>query len=127
MAKRNTSQQSTDDDSVVSSAVSEAHRCGSNELGDELEAIILALRKSEVDPLTPRGRRLVWEAWEQFVESGVDYERWANCQKCGESFRPEIDLHFAETLINRCCKPRRQWRVREHRFFNCPECSAIRR
>lgn len=128
MSKRGMSQQLADDDAgLVSLAASEARRCRSSDVGDELEAIILAVRELQVDPRTPRGRRLVWQAWEQFVKSGLDYERWANCQKCGQSFRPEIDQRFAETLINRCCKPTRQWRVREHRFFNCPDCSASRR
>ncbi len=111
-------------DKIVQSAAEEAERVNSfaTGFGSEIEAIILALRDDNVDTKLPQGLRLAWDAWQQFLRSGSDYEPLTDCDRCGEKFRPRIDRQFLRTFIDQYGRASSRSRSAEKSLFCCATC-----
>lgn len=110
----------------VSEAARAAERSNSfaSGLGSELEAILLSVEEDGIHPSSPRGRKMIWSAWNLFLSWSLDYERDCDCQNCSESFRPEIDRRFVNTFIDRYVRPPSSWRAAEKKLLRCPACNS---
>ena len=94
-------------------------------LGDELEAMIGWLRDAEIDPLSVRGRRLLWRGWRCFAQRGLDYERWKDCDHCRASYKPRWNRQFVNAYLDAFHKCRRDQRKADRRFYYCGECGGL--
>jgi hypothetical protein len=94
-------------------------------IGSELDSMACQLREMQIGALTPRGRRLLRRAWREFETYGLEFEKWAECRKCGSNFMPVRNRDFVDAWLDAFVKKRKDQRRSDFRFFKCADCGGM--